>query len=260
MTELLLSVITFNLRRPSLQDGKHCWENRRDLVVELIQQCAPDILGTQEATWEQIAALKEKLVHYEWFGQGRLGDHQDEHVAIFYVSKKFELLDHGDMWLSETPNIPGSKSWGMDLPRMLTWGLFGHVASGRRLYFLNTHVPHRPEDDRARAHCARLIVDFAEELPGDYPIVLVGDFNDVPGSETHRILLEIFLDAFEVALRRRGPLGTFHGFCGGSGGPRIDWILYKGALRALEVETLTHSRADLYPSDHYPVLARLQLL
>src|SRR5690606_36776014 len=123
---------------------------------------------------------------------------------------------------------------------------------GRRVYLLNTHLPYREADSAAREQGAAPIRRHVARLPADVPLVLVGDFNDVPGSAVYRALTSTLGDAWEQAARREGPAGTFHRFTG-RGGRRIDWVLQRG-LRVREARHLDARVDGILPSDHFPVL------
>jgi endonuclease/exonuclease/phosphatase family metal-dependent hydrolase len=237
-------------------DGPNHWEHRKDLLVETIREKAPDIFGTQELFYEQGLYIAEKMPDFAWFGISRRGNREDEHMGVFYKKDRLKLLDSGDFWLSETPETPGSMSWDVTLPRMVTWGLF-ETAAGRRFYFYNTHFAHRRQDEEARLNSARVIAGRIAKLPADVPFVMTGDFNAPAAGAVYKVF-EGLTDAWTAAPKRIGPEGTFNAFKGVSDGPRIDWIMYRGALRALEAETVTKNDNGRYPSDHYPVFAVLE--
>lgn len=250
-----LRVMAFNVRVPVEADGPDRWEARRDLLVDTIRDARPDVIGTQELVAAQAGYIVEALPGYAWFGSGRRGaqgDAGDEHMGVFYRRDALRLVESGDFWLSDTPGVPGSISWGNLYPRMVTWGLFERTVDGRRFYLLDTHLPYREQDGPARVRSARAILQWIAELPADVPVILVGDFNDVPGSETHRTLVGGLHDAWAGAPVRDGPDGTFHGFKGVPG-ERIDWILHRG-LQPRRAATLTVQVDGRYPSDHFPVL------
>lgn len=252
-----LRVMTFNVRYPSKGDGDNVWERRRDLLAAAIQEKNPDVFGTQELYREQGEYIVGKLPGYAWFGVSRRGNQTDEHMGVFYKKSALKLVESGNFWLSETPEKPGSMSWDVNLPRMVTWGLF-ETRSGRRFYFYNTHFPHRKEDAAARVKCAELIARRVAALPAGPAFVLTGDFNAPADGEEYGVVTAGLKDAWKTAARRAGPEGTFNGFKGISTGPRIDWILYRGALEAVEAETVTRNEEGRYPSDHFPVFAALE--
>ena len=171
-----LGVMTFNVRYPSPDDGPNVWENRRDILVETIRLKNPDLFGTQELFHKQGQYIADKLPEYTWFGISRRGNNQDEHMGVFYKPSKLRLLESGNFWLSESPDTPGSMSWDVSLPRMVTWGLFEISETGRRFYFYNTHFPHRREDAAARVECAKVIAKRMRTLPEDLPFLMTGGF------------------------------------------------------------------------------------
>jgi len=254
-----LRVMTFNVRYPAPSDGADRWELRRDLLVSTIREKDPDLIGSQELFYEQGQYIVEKAPDYTWFGISRRGNREDEHMGVFYKKDKFRLIDSGNFWLSETPETPGSMSWNVSLPRMVTWGLFEVKAGGRRFFFYNTHFPHRREDDEARLQCARVLIDKINRLPKDVPFILTGDFNSIPDSPPYTAFTAMLRDSRLDAGGRTGPDGTNSGFRGSTEGRRIDWILYRGALKVSESETVIYTRDGRYPSDHFPVLAVLDL-
>lgn len=250
-----LRVMSFNVRYPAKDDGPNRWEFRRDLLVRTILQKNPDIIGSQELFYEQGQYIVENAPEYVWFGISRRGNQEDEHMGVFYKKDKFRLVDSGNFWLSETPEVPGSRSWGSSLPRMVTWGLFEIKASGHRFYFYNTHFQHTPQGAEARLHSAKLIAERISRLAKAVPLILTGDFNTAPGSEPCQVLEAHLKDAWITAAKRSGPEGTGSRFTGFTGGRRIDWILYRGPFKVLETETVTYNENGRYPSDHYPVFA-----
>jgi endonuclease/exonuclease/phosphatase family metal-dependent hydrolase len=251
-----LRVMSFNVRLPAKSDGPNHWEHRKDLLVETIREKAPDLFGTQELFYEQGLYIAEKMPDYAWFGISRRGNREDEHMGVFYRKDRLKLIESGDFWLSETPETPGSMSWNVTLPRIVTWGLF-ETSGGRRFYFYNTHFAHRREDEEARLNSARLIARRIAKLPANVPFVMTGDFNAPAGGTVYKVF-EGLTDTWTAAPKRTGPEGTFNAFKGVSDGPRIDWIMYRGAVRAVEAETVTKNDNGRYPSDHYPVFAVLE--
>jgi endonuclease/exonuclease/phosphatase family metal-dependent hydrolase len=254
-----LRVVSFNVRLPLASDGADAWENRKDIFVEAVRRLDPDVMGTQELWRIQGDYVVEKLPEYKWFGMDRRGGHGDEHMGVFYKPAKLTVIESGDFWLSPTPEVPGSRAWDIDYPRMVTWALFEIHSNKRRFYFYNTHFPHRQQDQAARIECAKIIAARLRALPGDVPVILTGDFNTQLGDEVHQVLTPYLTDAWQKAAKRSGPEGTFHAFKGTPTGPRIDWILCRGNFAAEEVQTDTFNQNGRYPSDHLPVLAVLTL-
>ncbi|NII09722.1 endonuclease/exonuclease/phosphatase family protein [Oleiagrimonas sp. C23AA] len=252
-----LRVMTFNVRLASGDDGINAWPHRRDLMVKTIREEHPDVMGTQELFDVQGNYVVDHLKNYVWFGIGRNGyneDHDDnEHMGVFYNTKRLKLLKSGNFWLSDTPDVPGSSTWGQPFPRMVTWAEFQMKSSGKRFYYYNTHFPYREQAEAIREKCAEEIAQRMAKLPQSLPFVLTGDFNTTPGSHAHAVLTQHLHDAWDSAPKKSGPAHTFHGFTG-KATKRIDWILYRG-LTAKDVRTVTTHQGKVYPSDHFPVVA-----
>jgi len=248
-----LRVMTFNVRLPVESDGADRWEARRALMAEMVKREHPDLIGTQELFEQQGDDLVARLPQYAWFGRGRRGGGDgDEHMGVFYRKDRLRVLATGDFWLSDTPEVVGSISWGNLYPRMVTWARFQRIADGATFVFYNTHLPYRAEDEPARTRGAALILERLRQLPADEPIILAGDFNTAPDSPTHTLLTATLTDAWLAAPRHHGPPATFHNFTG-KADLRIDWILFRG-LQAKSARTVTTHRRGRYPSDHFPVV------
>lgn len=248
-----LRVMSFNIRLPTADDGANRWELRKALIASTLREQDPDVIGTQELHKVQGDDIVRRLPQYTWFGRDRRGGHEDEHMGVFYRKDRLRVLESGDFWLSDTPDVPGSISWGHPLPRMVTWALFERSTDRRRFYLFNTHFPYRGEDDDARERGARLVASRVSQLPIDIPVIVTGDFNTLPDSRAHELLTATLTDVWDSAPQRVGPAATFHAFTG-KPDRRIDWILYRG-LQPVAVQTVTRHQDGRYPSDHFPVVA-----
>lgn len=255
-----LRVMTFNVRFATPSDGPNVWQNRRDLAAKVILDRRPAVVGTQELLLRQARDLADRLPGYAWFGRGRLGTEDDgprnERMGVFYDTAQLKLLDSGDFWLSETPDVPGSSNFGVRLPRMATWGEFEDLRNGRRFRLFNTHFPHRVGAEAVRERCARLVLGRIGQLPSGEPVVLTGDFNTTPASPTFADLTSVLSDAWTAAQVRVGPENTYRGFGHDTAATRIDWILTRG-MGVEKIETVTDHDGPLYPTDHFPVVADL---
>ena len=252
-----LKVMTFNVRTMTGNDGLNDWNHRRDLFADTIRQLHPDVIGTQELYKQQGDDTVARLPEYTWFGRDRFGKHTDEHMGIFYRKDTLKLIESGDFWLSDTPDKVGSITWGNVFPRMVNWALFERMADHKRFYLLDTHYPYRDSDEDARSRSAHEINAWIAKLPKDVPVILTGDFNTGPDSESHKTLTATLKDAWDAAPKREGPAETFHNFTGNAT-KRIDWILYRG-VTPTSVQTVTTSKDGRYPSDHFPVEASFEL-
>ena len=120
-------VATYNLRNANAGDSTNGngWGQRYPYIAQLVQFHGFDIFGTQEGKYHQLQDLKNAMPGYDYIGVGRDdGKQAGEYSAIFYRTGKFEVLDHGDFWLSTITDRP-NKGWDAVLPRICTWGKFG---------------------------------------------------------------------------------------------------------------------------------------
>lgn len=253
-----LRVMTFNIRYNNPDDGRHAWPHRKERVANLIRFHQADLLGVQEALRGQLDDLAEQLPEYAWFGVGRDdGKDEGEFSAIFYRPERFELLEHDTFWLSETPEVPGSKSWDAAITRVATWGRFRDKETGETFYHFNTHFDHRGE--QAREESAKLLVRKIQEIAGDAPVILMGDFNFVDTTPGYAVLTDLLKDTYHDALYGHyGPERTFSGFeVTNTEGRRIDYIFVSEGIETIHQGTLSDQWNGDYPSDHLPVLAEV---
>lgn len=267
---LTLKIMTYNLKfaSPSYEPS---WEVRRDMQIDMIRKYDPDIIGTQEGLKEQIDYLADHLTDYVVIGEGRKGGDDDEHMAIFYKRDKFRLRELQSFQLSETPEIIGS---GPEVnPRMVTWARFalinrpaegeaspypqdyrGHWENTREFYVFNTHYFNGRNDSLARLNASKLIwqrikaLDRFGSWTPERPVFLLGDFNCRPGSPPYNVLVGDE-DSYDTDLLRN----SFEDQ------NKIDWILYKGALKVLKYEVVDYNVNEVYPSDHKPVFVEFEI-
>ncbi len=259
-----LKVMTFNIRYNNPGDSIYSWDNRKEMVFEVIRKSDPDIIGFQEVLKSQLDDLSNALEKYAWFGVGRDdGKEAGEFSVIFYKKEKFVKGSGSTFWLSETPDIPGSRSWNAACNRIVTWTLLIDNQSGTLFYFFNTHFDHMSE--LAREQSARLLSERVASIAKESPAVITGDFNDTTGSQPYLILTrgpDRLLDSGTWAAEKKGPDYSFCGFpYKPEPGNLIDFIFTKNIVPA-EIRShavLTYNKHGLYPSDHLPVLAVLEL-
>jgi endonuclease/exonuclease/phosphatase family metal-dependent hydrolase len=259
-TSAPLRVMTFNLRYASATPP-NAWSQRRPVMRECIRKLAPDVIGTQEGLYSQLKDLAADLRRYGWIGTGRDGGSRGEFMAIFYRQERFEPMEYDHFWLSDTPNVIGSSTWGNSNRRMVTWVRFLDRGAGREFYFFNTHLDHQVQ--LAREKSAALIRQRVADLPLRLPVILVGDFNARAGDNRAYDILtgdQFLMDAWLMGkVRRNEGISTFHNFEGPKpGGIRIDWILMSCGFDVEASEIVTYSRHGQFPSDHFPVVAWLR--
>jgi endonuclease/exonuclease/phosphatase family metal-dependent hydrolase len=250
-----LKVMSFNVRTPADTEPGKRWPDRRDAMVKVILDAHPAVIGTQELVQEQADYLVQHLPGYRWFGEGRRGGNGDEHMGVFYDSTRLSVESSGDFWLSDTPEVAGSITWGNLYPRMVTWAVFRRLDDGRRFYFMNTHLPYRDEDEPRRVKGAELIATRLATLPPDLPVVLTGDFNSEPGGETYKAFTRVLQDTRTQVAAPQGPRLTFHDFTG-TPTVQLDWVLVRG-FHARSFLTDDRRIKGVLPSDHFPLVVEL---
>ncbi|MFC8244527.1 endonuclease/exonuclease/phosphatase family protein [Streptomyces chartreusis] len=256
-----LSVMTYNLKvaRPT---GRNRWAVRRPVMRELLCRERPHVIGTQEGRYRQLRRIEKDIgPHYDWIGIGRMGGRKDEFAAVFYDTGRLEPMQFDHYWLSDTPSVIASNTWGADLPRVVTWVRFSDLAhDGREFYVLNTHLDHRSQYARERS--VELIGETIAAFDSSLPVVVTGDFNVAAhDNPVYDAMLALGLvDTWEAAVAR-GPLyATFNGFRPPEpGGGRIDWILTTPGVTTHWAAINTFVRDGQLPSDHLPVQASLDL-
>ncbi|WP_172992187.1 endonuclease/exonuclease/phosphatase family protein [Lacipirellula parvula] len=255
-----LKAMTFNIRLATGDDGENVWSKRSDLTIGVIRDEKPAVFGVQEAHPIQIEELNASLPEYINVGVGRRADGSDEFSAIYFRRDRFHLSDAGTFWLSDEPTVPGSRSWGNNLPRIATWVRLLDQANKRRIVALNTHWDH--ESQPARLNSAKLICEQLKKISGDdEPVIIMGDFNAQPNNPAMVALVEQggLRDTLSVAHPDEKNIGTFHGFGRVEKGPKIDAVLVSPQWQVKDATIIRTHDGSRYPSDHYPVTATLEL-
>ncbi|MFE0510735.1 endonuclease/exonuclease/phosphatase family protein [Streptomyces sp. NPDC058964] len=256
-----LEVMTFNLRFASATEP-HSWGARRPVMRELLRRARPHVIGTQEGLYQQLRDIESDLAtRYDWIGTGREGGSRDESTAVFYDSRRLLPVEHYTFWLSDTPEVIRSNTWGAAFPRIVTWVRFRDLADGgREFYVLNTHLDHASQYARERS--ASLMAQRIALLDRSLPVVVTGDFNVAAHrNPVYDTMVDSGLvDTWDTAAHRGTLYGTFHGYEGLTpNGDRIDWILTTPAVRVHRTSINTFCAHGQFPSDHLPVQASLSL-
>ncbi|MCO5237124.1 MAG: endonuclease/exonuclease/phosphatase family protein [Chitinophagaceae bacterium] len=249
-------IATYNLRYNNPGDGINAWPNRKENVKALIRFHEFDIFGTEEGLIDQIKDLAE-MEEYAYIGKGRDdGKEAGEHSAIFYRKSRFQLLQSGDFWLSETPEVPG-KGWDAKCcNRICSWGEFKDLKTKKKFFFFCVHFDH--QGVVARQESGKLMVKKIKEIAKGAPVISVGDFNSTPETEQIQEMQTILRDSYKVTeTPPYGPAGTFNAFKFDA--PlkwRIDYIFVSPGIRVLKYGVLTDAKDQRYPSDHQPVMIK----
>ncbi len=259
-----LHVMSFNIRLNTTSDSLNAWPYRKDKVAQQVLFYQTHLLGVQEALHLQMQDLQQRLPGYKYVGVGRDdGKEKGEYSAIFYDTSRLQALQSGTFWLSETPEVPGSKSWDAAITRVASWARFRDKKGGKEFFAMNTHFDHMGKV--ARAESARLLLQRMHQMAGTLPVVLTGDFNAKPSEEPIKILtdstalLQVQDTKALSQMPHYGPDGTFNGW-----GPKetdnepIDFIFIRNGFEVLRHATLSQSWNGRFSSDHFPVFAVLR--
>ena len=259
-----LYVGTYNIRYKNKDDSikGNVWTKRCQVMCDQINFESPDVLGMQEVLVEQLHDFQRLLDNYSYIGVGRDdGKEAGEYAAIFYKNDRVKLLDSGNFWLNETPDVP-KLGWDAACIRICTWGKFKDLRTKKKFYFFNLHMDH--VGVVARREAAKLVVSRIKEMAQDAPVVLTGDFNVDQTDEIYSIFAQsgILKDSYDHARIRFAENGTFNSFkVETKTNSRIDHVFVSPSFKVEAYGLRTDSywakgRRNL--SDHYPVFVRLR--
>jgi len=268
-----LLVMSFNIRYGAANDGENNWDKRKDLACDVVRRQAPDVVGLQEALRSQIDDMRAALPEYGEIGVAREdGQTKGEYSAILYRKDRFDVNESGTFWLSDTPEVPGSITWGNACTRVCTWARFLPKSSGQPFYMFNTHLDHISQLSREKG--IALIMSRLSSRKYPDPVVLTGDFNSGENNAVVRYLrgerqLEVvgnglsqnplpLVDTFRLLHKDASDVGTAHGFKGGRAGNKIDYIFVQSGAEVLQAEILHDNKDNRYPSDHFPLTAAIR--
>lgn len=250
-------VMTFNIRYDNSGDGVNQWGKRSDKVAAVIQKYDPDFIGLQEALHNQIIDIVKALPQYAIIGVGRDdGKEKGEYSAILYKKDKFQIVTQKTSWLSENPDVPGSKSWDAAITRVVTSAHFRDIKTKREFLYYNTHFDHIGQE--ARRNSAQLIVDMIRKETSTKHLTafLTGDFNAKPTDEPYLVIMKSPL--LKDARPGESNQGTFCSFKVNSiECSLIDHIFYTAGWKSENYKVITDNDGEYYPSDHLPVITEL---
>jgi endonuclease/exonuclease/phosphatase family metal-dependent hydrolase len=271
-----LRVMSFNVRFSKVDHSEAASENnwtdpkfpRRERAIRVIQENSPDLLGVQEARELQVEDLEKALPKYEFYGIGRDDGKKDgEFSGIFYQKSRFMKSDAGSFWLSATPEKPGTSFYVAPkaCARIASWVKLTEKDSGRQFVVLNMHWDHISED--ARRKSAALVRKRLAGIGGDLPLIVMGDLNSHEDSPAAKELVGAndstgrkLADSFrELRPERSATESSFNNWNGTVKGSRIDFILHTSEFKPVAADIVRTSYDGHWPSDHYPVVATLQL-
>jgi endonuclease/exonuclease/phosphatase family metal-dependent hydrolase len=253
-----LTVMSFNIRYGTAKDGDNDWTHRRTALFDVIREQDADLIGLQEALAFQVDEILAAAPVYASIGVGRDDAGAGGELSpILFRKNRFHVAEAGTFWFSDTPAVPGSRSWGNNITRICTWARLID-RDGRGFYLYNVHLDHQSQPSRERStQLLRERID-ARALTAD-PVVVTGDFNAGEKNPALVTLLGPFVDTFRVVRPDEQPAGTFTAFeFGNVGGEKIDYVLVPPGTEVQHADIVRFSRNRRYPSDHFPVVARVR--
>lgn len=260
-----LNVMSFNIRYDNPEDSLNNWKYRKDRAANAVRFYDADILGTQEVLSNQLADLKERLPEYTAIGVGREdGKEEGEFSALFFKKDRFEELESGTFWLSETPEVAGSLGWDGACRRVATWARLKDNLSGKTILALNTHLDHVGQV--ARREGINLIFRKVKELGQGADVIVTGDFNSTPDSDVVKHITnpddpDHLNDSKALAGIVYGPSWSWHDFgeLPYDRRPLIDYVFVSGDIDVDRYGVLAETENGEFLSDHAPVLVTLNL-
>lgn len=260
-----VKIMTFNIRVGTAQDGEDAWDKRKPLVYQVFEDQDADFIGVQEALRFQLLEIDDHITGYARIGVGTEdGKTKGPFNAIYYRKSRFSVKQSNTFWLSNTPDVPGSQTWGNKFPRAVTWGRFREKDTGYSLYLYNTHFDHVSQNSREKAAVLLAETIAARKAQSD-PYAITGDFNAAEGNLAIKFLkgdakidgqmtAVPVRDSFRVVKPDAKDTGTAHGFNGGTGGNKIDYV-FVAPKQKVNNASINHFNVDgRYPSDHFPVI------
>ena len=253
-----LTVMTFNIRYGTANDGDNHWLKRREQLFALLRDQQADVIGLQEALNGQIEEILQAVPGYAYVGVGRSdGRRAGEYAAILYRTARLHVRRSDTFWFSDTPGVVKSTSWGNQIERICTWAYF-EDREGPAFYAYNVHLDHLSQPSRERS-VALLLARIGARDPRA-PVVVTGDFNAGEDNPAAVAMRGSFHDSFRVLHPGATEVGTFNGFKPGqTAGDKIDFVFVEPGVEVLDAAIVRSSLDGRYPSDHFPVTARIRL-
>jgi endonuclease/exonuclease/phosphatase family metal-dependent hydrolase len=264
-----IDVWSFNIRYGTAKDGDNAWPSRRDQLFDLLKTEQPDLIGLQEALRFQIDEILAAVPGYASVGVGRDdGRNAGEFSAILFRAARFHVAESGTFWFSDTPEVPGSMHWGNRITRICSWARFID-GDGTAFVHYNLHLDHQSQPSREKS-TALLRQRIAARKTAAEPVIVTGDFNAGEQNPALQGLVSRpgrtggapapFVDSFRTRHPDATEVGSFSGFTFGSTtGEKIDYVLVEPGTEVLDAAIVRASRNNRYPSDHFPVTARIRL-
>jgi endonuclease/exonuclease/phosphatase family metal-dependent hydrolase len=258
----VVKVMTFNIRAKNLMDIFDRWNSRKQGVFEVIKDHAPDVFGLQEPLHNQLEQIQQAFPQYACYSAGgKDGKAKGQSCPIFYRKDRFDLLDSGTFWFSDHPDTPGTQGWGEPVPRFCSWVVLAEKGQNTSFYVYNTHLAWMSQ--RSRNKSVHLLQKEIVSRNSSVPFIIIGDFNMkltnpavkflLNGSEDNKFPVT---DAW-LSVHPGQPNMSTCNFGAWGKGPQIDHIQLGRNVKAFTAEIDDRKVNGRYPSDHFPVIARI---
>ena len=246
-----IKVISFNIRCAD-DEGGNSIKERAPRLFELTCPYDADALGFQEYTpkWQSFIQ-KYYGRDYDIFNKYRTRLIRRESSPILWKKDKFNCVDSGYFWLSETPHIQ-SRGWDekYNCHRICEYVVLSEKQSGTLFTFMNTHFGF---GDNGQIKSANLIYEYSKKI-SPHPTIVTGDFNLTPRMPGYAAMTGHFTDA--NIQNDRSP--TYHGYYNKKANPRhIDYCFCDDKVVPLEYKIIKDLPQGRFPSDHYGIFVKL---
>lgn len=252
---MILKLISSNIRFDNPADENHDWNGRKEVLKQNLLEFEPHLIATQEGRRPQLEDFESMLDGFSMLKKHRDWIEERMYPSTF-VTFDLKALRTGDSWLSETPDIAGSKSFDSTFPRLCNWAEFHIIPKGVEFFFVNVHLDHVQESTRIE-QTKVLIEEINKKNTNKLPLIICGDFNSAPNSIIREMLLKEFSQLRDPWNKEE--VSSHHKFNGSKNeGSRIDWFLVDERFHVKDLYFDFREQNGIYPSDHYPL--KLEIL
>lgn len=255
-----VTFVTCNIRFDNPADGDNAWPHRRNFLAETLLSHSPDIIATQEGRYHQLKELEGLLPGFELLDAHRCWIGERMYPTLFIRQDRFEILSSEDLWLSESPNVAGSKSFDSAFPRLMTTAYLQLKNTEQKFLLVNTHLDHVKTQTRT-SQVQVLTQELKRIWNKEAALIILGDFNDSPESAVRALLLKE-IDGLQDSWQKfhSEEESSHHAFNGElASGSRIDWIMVDKRMQVISSTMDKVSRAGKFPTDHFPVIAKIKV-
>ncbi len=269
-THIKVKVLSYNVLTSAQRVHSHPWTSRLPVAIAMWTAEDPDLVGTQETQQDQLHDFDHAFPDYARIGVGAAnGLTHGETDAIYYKKARFHLVDSGTFWLSATPDVAGSASFGNTTKREVVWGEFKDKDTGTKFFHFNTHFDNASQNSRNKS--AELLIQRIQAQSPALPFVVTGDFNANEKNET-TLYLEgkgnldgkanplPLIDSFRARHPNTHEAGTYGDFIATkTNGSKIDYVYMGPGVTASHAAIDRTEMHGEFPSDHWEIEAVVKI-